>query len=43
MSKVQVNLPAPDFTQDDVYGNPVQLSGFKSRKNIMLVFNRGFM
>ncbi len=43
MSKVQINLPAPDFTLDDVYGNPVQLSNFKSQKNIILVFNRGFM
>lgn len=43
MSKVKINLPAPDFTLADIYGNPVQLFDFQSRKNVILVFNRGFM
>jgi peroxiredoxin len=34
---------APDFELPDFEGNPVRLSSFKSRKNIVLVFLRGFM
>jgi peroxiredoxin len=34
---------APDFSTTDSEGNPVRLSDYKNRKNVMLVFNRGFM
>jgi peroxiredoxin len=34
---------APDFTLDDFQGKPVSLADFHSRKNIVLVFTRGFM
>ena len=34
---------APDFTLIDVEGRPVRLSDFWGVKNIVLVFNRGFM
>jgi peroxiredoxin len=34
---------APDFELPDFEGNPVRLSSFKGRKNIVLVFLRGFM
>ena len=42
MSIVELNKPAPDFTLTDFNGNEIRLSDFKSRKNIFLVFNRGF-
>lgn len=43
MAKVQIDLPAPDFTLEDYRGNPVTLSQFKGEKHVLLVFNRGFM
>jgi peroxiredoxin len=42
MSKVALNKPAPDFKLNDYRGNPVSLSNFHEKKNILLVFNRGF-
>lgn len=41
--KAELNKPAPDFTLPDFEGNKVSLSDFKGKKNIVLVFNRGFM
>lgn len=40
--KVQLNTPAPDFKLADYQGNQVSLSDFKGKKNVVLVFNRGF-
>lgn len=34
---------APDFRLSDVEGVPVNLSDFEGNKNVVLVFNRGFM
>jgi peroxiredoxin len=34
---------APDFTLADVEGQSIQLSDYRGAKNIVLVFNRGFM
>lgn len=34
---------APGFTLDDFQGKPVSLAGFSGQKNVVLVFNRGFM
>ena len=34
---------APDFELADVNGNAVRLSQFKKKKNVILVFLRGFM
>jgi len=42
MSKVALNTPAPDFTLADYSGNPMRLSDLRGR-NVLLVFNRGFM
>jgi peroxiredoxin len=39
---IQLNQPAPDFTMNDLAGNTVQLSSFQGKKNVILVFNRGF-
>jgi peroxiredoxin len=42
MSKVKLNKPAPEFDLDDFQGQPVKLADFRGKKNILLVFNRGF-
>lgn len=42
MSLIELNKPAPDFTLTDFNGNEVSLSDFKGRKNVLLIFNRGF-
>lgn len=42
MSRVELNQSAPDFTLADLNGNEVSLSNFRGRKNVLLVFNRGF-
>ena len=33
---------APDFTASDAEGKTVSLSDFRGKKNVVLVFNRGF-
>ena len=42
MARVELNVQAPDFTLDDFNGNSVSLSDYKNKKNVMVVFNRGF-
>lgn len=42
MSEIRLNQPAPDFELADIHGKTVRLSDFRSRKNVLLVFNRGF-
>lgn len=42
MSRVELNQPAPDFTLTDFNGNAVRLSDLQNKKNVLLVFNRGF-
>ena len=42
MSRAELNKPAPDFTLTDFKGNEIRLSGFQGKKNVLLVFNRGF-
>ena len=42
MPRVELNLQAPDFILVDFQGRQVQLAGFRDRKNVVLVFNRGF-
>jgi peroxiredoxin len=41
--KITMNQPAPDFTLEDLHGEPVQLSSFRGEKIVLLVFNRGFI
>lgn len=43
MSQVSLNTPAPDFALDDFQGRLVHLADFRGKKNVVLVFNRGFM
>jgi hypothetical protein len=42
MSRVALNQPAPDFGLPDYSARTVSLSDFRDRKNVLLVFNRGF-
>ena len=42
MARVELNTPAPDFTLTDFNGQTVRLSDFENKKNVLLVFNRGF-
>jgi peroxiredoxin len=39
---ITLNVIAPDFNLDDFTGRNVRLSDYRGRKNIFLVFNRGF-
>jgi peroxiredoxin len=43
MPKVQLDTPAPEFTLPDFRGNRVSLSDFYGQKNVLVVFNRGFI
>jgi len=42
MSKILINTLAPNFELADTNGKAVRLSDLRGR-NILLVFNRGFM
>lgn len=43
MSKIAINIKAPDFQLTNFRGEPVRLSDFQGKKHVLLVFNRGFM
>lgn len=43
MPKISVCTPAPDFSLPDLNGKQVRLSDYRRRKNVILVFNRGFV
>jgi peroxiredoxin len=40
---IGVGQVAPDFELTDVQGRTVRLSDYRGRKNVVLVFTRGFM
>jgi peroxiredoxin len=42
MPRVSLNQPAPNFSLPDFAANMISLSDFRDRKNVLLVFNRGF-
>ena len=42
MSKVAINKPAPEFDLSDYAGQPVKLSDFRGKMNVVLILNRGF-
>jgi peroxiredoxin len=42
-SRVQLDAAAPDFALDDLEGRVVRLSDYHGAKNVVLVFNRGFI
>ena len=41
MGKKQIKI-APEFVAIDANGRQVKLSDYQGKKNVMLVFNRGF-
>ena len=41
IDKSQANI-APDFSVSDSEGRTVRLSDYRGKKNVVLVFNRGF-
>jgi peroxiredoxin len=43
MSRAELNKPAPNFTLTDFNGNEISLAGYQGKKNVLLVFNRGFI
>jgi peroxiredoxin len=43
MARVELNTPAPDFTLPDLNGKTISLSDYRNRKNVLVVFNRGFI
>ena len=42
MTHVQIDTPAPDFELPDFDGRLFRLSDLRGKKNVLLVFNRGF-
>ncbi len=42
MAEENPNPVAPEFTATDSEGRTIKISDFKGKKNIALVFNRGF-
>lgn len=43
MARVEVNTQAPDFSLNNFNGQAVSLSDFYDDKNVLVVFNRGFI
>lgn len=43
MARVEPNTPAPRFTLPDWTGKLVSLTDFINHKNVLVVFNRGFL
>jgi peroxiredoxin len=42
MPQISLNQTAPDFSLPTFSGEPFKLSDLQRRKNVLLVFNRGF-
>lgn len=42
MSRISLNQIAPDFSLPDFAGKAVNLSDFRGKKNVLMVFNRTF-
>jgi peroxiredoxin len=42
MASTKTASLAPDFTATDSEGEKVRLSDYRGKKNVVLVFNRGF-
>ena len=42
-SESAIGKQAPDFTINDLNGQPIKLSYFQNKKHVVLAFLRGFM
>jgi peroxiredoxin len=42
MPRVKINTQSPDFALNNFEGESIQLSQFKGKSNVLIVFNRGF-
>jgi peroxiredoxin len=42
MSRIELNIQAPNFTLNDFNGKRTSLADFAGQKNVLVVFNRGF-
>ncbi len=42
MPRVELNVHAPDFTLNDFNAERVSLTDYAGKKNVLVVFNRGF-
>lgn len=42
LARIQIGTSAPDFNLESVEGEWIKLSNYKNRKNIILVFYRGW-
>ena len=42
MARVELNVQAPHFTLNDFNNKSISLSDFAGKKNVLVVFNRGF-
>lgn len=42
LNRVKVGQPAPDFALENVEGTPINLSEFRGKKAVVLVFYRGY-
>jgi len=40
--RVQIAIPAPDFSLQSFTGEQVRLSDYRDERHVFLVFNRGF-
>jgi len=43
MPRVELNAPASDFSLPDFNGEQFSLSALLDKKNVVIVFNRGFL
>jgi len=43
MPKVELNQISPEFSMQDLNGDLFSLRNLHGKKNVLLVFNRGFM
>lgn len=42
LERIKVGDRAPDFTLENMDGKRISLSDFRGKKNVVLVFNRGY-
>jgi peroxiredoxin (alkyl hydroperoxide reductase subunit C) len=42
MARVELNVQAPNFTLNDFNDKSITLADFAGKKNVLVVFNRGF-